>query len=186
LNTLGERIHAIRKSKGMTIKEVANITGLTPSFISQLERGITTASIASIQKIAQALGTQLSVLFNEEPAASPPSSLPTVIRKNSRVKLVYPNLPNTVDYILTGRGGKLEVLHSTIEPGGHSGGLYSHDSDEECIVVLRGTMELMVDDKMYHLSEGDSITFCSRQAHGWRNIGQDVLEVIWIITPPTY
>ena len=47
-------------------------------------------------------------------------------------------------------------------------------------------MEISVDESIFILNTGDTINFCSRLPHAWRNIGEDTLEVIWIITHPNY
>ncbi|OJF17815.1 MAG: hypothetical protein A6D91_03145 [Bacillaceae bacterium G1] len=191
----GEMIRNLRLAKGLTINEVAQKAGLTASFISQFERGRTQASIASIQKITQAIGIRLSDLFNDETAmasempasfGSDGSTKPIVVRKSERKVMAYPEPEKTVKYLLTGLEGKFEVIYSLVEPGGGSGELYTHDSDEECLVVLKGRMEVNVGGQIYVLEEGDAITFSSRIPHGWRNVGSETAELIWVIAPPTF
>lgn len=59
--------------------------------------------------------------------------------------------------------GKPQVIWSEIESGGGSGDEpYSHDSDEECVVVLRGKLHFWVGDEHYALNAGDALTFESR------------------------
>jgi mannose-6-phosphate isomerase-like protein (cupin superfamily) len=62
----------------------------------------------------------------------------------------------------------------------------SHDSDEECVVVLKGSHEMTVGDETYLLNEGDSLLFESRTPHSNRNPGHSKAEVLWITTPPSY
>ena len=92
------------------------------------------------------------------------------------------------DYLLTPNlTGKLQVILSIIEPGGGSGEEpYAHDSDEECVLVLRGRLEFSVGVDSYLLEEGDSIVFESRTPHRNRNPGPGQAEVLWITTPPSY
>ncbi|MFC7394141.1 helix-turn-helix domain-containing protein [Scopulibacillus cellulosilyticus] len=183
---IGEQIRKIRESKGITINYIAKKTGFTSSFISQFERGLTKASIASLQKITNILDVRLSELFDQDTEDSSLNELnPVIIRKSNRRKLAYPD-EKAVDQLLTGSGGKLEVTYSKVEPNGGSGELYSHDIAEECIIVLKGQMEITVGENKYTLDEGDTITFSSRIPHGWKNIGTEALELIWIVTPPTY
>ncbi|TCP24961.1 XRE family transcriptional regulator [Scopulibacillus darangshiensis] len=183
---IGEKIRAIRESKGITINLVAKETGFTSSFISQFERGLTKASIASLQKIASVLKINLAELFEQNDNAIPDQEQSTVVtRKADRRKLAYPD-GKAVDFMLTGLGGKLEVTYSQIEPGGGSGELFSHDIAEECIVVLKGDIDITVGEDHYVLYEGDTITFSSRVLHGWKNTGAETCELIWIVTPPTY
>src|SRR5579862_2141167 len=75
---LGERIRAIRQLRRRTLKEIATAAGISESFLSQLERGRTNATIATLQRLATALGIEVSDLF------STGSSRPRVIRGEAR------------------------------------------------------------------------------------------------------
>ncbi|MBM7599074.1 transcriptional regulator with XRE-family HTH domain [Virgibacillus halotolerans] len=183
--SIGERLRSIRLQKGVTINKIAKETSLTPSFISQFERGLTNASVASMQKITQALDTPMGSLFGNGDDEITNNEI-TYIKRGERRKLAFPEPENTVDQLLTGPSGHLQVIYSTIEPGGGSGKPYAHDSDEECVVILSGTMKMSIDGEEFILHEGDSITFCSRKAHGWKNIGATTVEAMWITTPPTF
>lgn len=177
---LGSRVRTLRLRRGMTIKQLAERASLTQSFISQFERNLVAPSVASLTRIAAALGVTITSLFADMPLGS-------VVRRHQRGKIVYPGLGMT-DYIVTPDSSrKLQVIHSLIEPGGGSGDdPYSHDGDEECVVVLSGCMEITVASDTFVLGEGDSITFSSHTPHQWRNVGEKRLEVIWCITPPSY
>jgi uncharacterized cupin superfamily protein len=82
----------------------------------------------------------------------------------------------------------LQVLYYRLRPGANSGeSPYSHDSDEECGVVLRGRLEVSVAGETYVLGPGDAITFESRLPHTWRNPDRkEACEVLWVVTPPGY
>lgn len=184
---IGAKIREIRESKQLTINQLAKETGFTASFISQFERGLTKASVSSLQKIATVLSINLSALFEQEIENQQISKLkePVIVKKENRRKLVYPD-GKSVDYLLTGLNGQFEVMFSEVDPGGSSGELISHNSIEECVTVLKGEMEISIGDKTYDLQEGDTITFSSHIPHGWKNIGTEPLKLIWVVTPPTY
>jgi transcriptional regulator with XRE-family HTH domain len=179
---LGNRLRHRRQALGLTIRDVARTAGLTESFISQLERSLVNPSVASLQQIARALDTPLGRLFDE--VASPNGQ---VVRRTQRARLTYPGLRAT-DYLLSpDLKGRLEVIWAEAAPGGGSGDEpYSHEGDEECIVVIRGRMEIGVGQERYVLNPGDAITFSSRVPHRWKNVGRGKLEAIWAITPPSY
>lgn len=185
--TIGEKIREIRLEKGIKINEVSQKTGFTSSFISQFERNLTQGSVSSIQKIANALDINVSKLFqgDEVETESTSPQVASITRKDQRPKMAYPD-GRMIDYLLTGKNSHLEVLYSVVEPGGGSGHHYSHDSEEECIIILKGQMEVSVDKSTYLLNEGDSINFSSKLPHAWRNIGEEQLEVIWVNTPPSF
>jgi transcriptional regulator with XRE-family HTH domain len=179
---VGARLRHARHERGLTIKQVARISGLTESFLSQLERSRVNASVASLQRVAHALGTPLARLFDE---AAPPTG--RVVRRERRAKLTYPGLGAT-DYLLSpDLNGRLEVIWAEAAPGGGSGEeFYSHEGGEECIVVIRGRMAIWAGDDHAVLRPGDAITFPSRLPHRWKNVGRGALTAIWAITPPSY
>lgn len=180
--SLGDRLRRLRQTRGLTIRDVARAAGLTESFISQLERSRVNPSVASLQRIAQVLGASLGRLFDE--MATPNGR---VVRRSRRARLNYPGLRAT-DYLLSpDLNGRLEVIWAEAASGGGSGEEpYTHEGDEECVVVIRGRMEVWVGDERYVLRPGDALTFSSRLPHRWKNVGRGKLEALWSITPPSY
>src|SRR6266566_677485 len=179
---LGATIRRLRESRQLSLKEVAARSGLTQSFLSQVERNLTSPSVASLRKVAQAFGVPLTELFQ-----GPVIPENRVVRRAERRQLIHPSR-QWRDYLLTpSLTGKLQVILSLIEPGGGSGEEpYAHDSDEECVVILRGRLDFWVGPDRYLLEEGDSIVFESRIPHRNRNPGPEQTEVLWITTPPSY
>lgn len=179
---LGSTIRRLREDRNLSLKEVALRSDLTPSFLSQVERNITSPSVASLRKVALAFGVPLTALFQ-----GPLMPENHVVRRKDRRQLIHPRR-QWRDYLLTPNlTGKLQVILSVIEPGGGSGDeAYAHDSDEECVIILRGQLEFWVGPDWYLLEEGDSIVFESRIPHRNSNPGPDQAEVLWITTPPSY
>ncbi|MGE7946288.1 helix-turn-helix domain-containing protein [Lysinibacillus sp. NPDC093688] len=180
--SLGENIRRIRKEKHYTIEKIAEKTGLTASFISQFERSLTDGSVATIKKIADALELPVSALFSDNEVYPQIIEDVSIVRKDRRKKMSYPD-GRLTDYMLTTGEGKLQVLLCEVEVGGCSGSQYNHAGDEECIIILEGQMEITIDTNTYILNIGDTINFPSHKPHAWRNIGKETLKVIWIITP---
>lgn len=178
---LGRRIRVLREDKGVSLRMVADSAGVSESFLSQVERGVANPSVASLRRIAEALGESVASFF-EGPAATG-----RVVRVQDRRRLVHPRR-HWEDVLLTPRESKrLQVILSTIEPGAGSGDEpYSHDSDEECVIVLKGRIQFWVGDDLHDLDEGDALVFESRVPHRNRNPGPIRAEVLWIITPPSY
>ena len=178
---LGARIRTLRNARGQTLRDLASHAGDTESFLSQVERGVASPSIASVQRIARALGQTIAELFAEQEVHG------EVVRVADRRRVTYPGL-HAVDEFLTRKpDGRLQVILSTIEPGGGTGDEpYSHDSDEEVVVVLEGVLDLWVGDERYHLEAGDAVTHGSRVPHRNTNPGPGVARVLFCITPPSY
>jgi transcriptional regulator with XRE-family HTH domain len=178
---LGATIRNLRERKGLSLREVSAAAGVSESFLSQVERGVASPSVASLRRMAGALGESVGALFEG------PASGGRVVRVRDRRRLVHPRR-QWEDVLLTPQQSRhLQVILSTIEPGAGSGKEpYAHDSDEECVIVLKGRLEFWVDEEAYDLEEGDAILFESRRPHRNRNPGPSKAEVLWVISPPSY
>jgi transcriptional regulator with XRE-family HTH domain len=178
---LGARIRALRLARHETLRELAARASVTESFLSQVERGVASPSIASVQRIARALDASIAELFAADEAAG------TVVRVGDRRKIVYQGLGAVDEFLTRGTDGRLQVIYSTIQPGGGTGDeAYTHDSDEEVVVVLEGVLDLWVGAEHYRLEAGDAVTHPSRLPHRNTNPGPDVARVLFCITPPSY
>ncbi len=178
---LGARIRTRRLARRATLRELASKAAVTESFLSQVERGVASPSIASVQRIARALDTSIAELFAADEAAG------TVVRVHDRRKIVYQGLGAVDEFLTRGMDGKLQVISSTIQPGGGTGDeAYTHDSDEEVVVVLEGSLDLWVGSEHYRLEAGDAVTHSSRIPHRNTNPGPGVARVLFCITPPSY
>ena len=178
---LGARIRTRRLARGQTLRDLAGRAGVTESFLSQVERGVASPSIASVQRIARALGQTIAELFAEQEVHG------EVVRVADRRRVAYPGLDAVDEFLTRKPDGRLQVILSTIEPGGGTGDEpYSHDSDEEVVVVLEGVLDLWVGDERYHLGAGDAVTHSSRVPHRNTNPGPGVARVLFCITPPSY
>ena len=178
---LGARIRALRVARGETLRQLAAEAGVTESFLSQVERGVASPSIASVQRIARALGQSIAELFAEdEPAGS-------LVRVHDRRRIVYQGLGAVDEFLTRATDGRLQVIMSTIEPGGGTGDeAYTHDSDEEVVIVLEGSLDLWVGPEHYRLEAGDAVTHSSRVPHRNTNPGPGVARVLFCITPPSF
>ena len=178
---LGRKVRALREARGLSLKALAGQAGVSESFVSQVERGVANPSVASLRRLAEALGASVGSLFDG------PTTSGRLVRSTERASLVHP-ARRWEDFLITPRDAKrLQVILSVIEPGEGSGDeAYSHDSDEECVIVLKGTLEFRVGNDEYVLGEGDSLLFESRLPHWNLNPGPSKAEVLWIITPPSY
>jgi transcriptional regulator with XRE-family HTH domain len=180
--SLGSKLRELRRSRGLTMREVAAAAELTESFISQVERDGVNPSVASLMRITSALGVHIAELFDRAGRRNG-----RVVRRSQRSRLIYPGLASTDALLSPNLEGKLQVTWAESEPGGSSGDQpYTHPGDEECIVVIKGMLEVWVDEEHYLLKTGDAITFESRVPHRWKNVGRGRMVAIWIVTPPSY
>jgi transcriptional regulator with XRE-family HTH domain len=179
---VGERLRAIRKLRRVTLRTVAERADLSESFLSQVERGRANASVASLKRIAAALGVNVADLF--EPNGRP--STPRVLRRESRPTLKFGTLGEK--HMLTPRPLEhLQVIVGEFDPKGSTGDEpYTHGDSEELLVVLSGTVHLQLGPEVFELRTGDSIDYRSSTPHRLANAGDENAEVMWIISPPSY
>ena len=178
---LGPRIRSLRQARHVTLRELATRAGVTESFLSQVEREVTSPSIASVQRIARALDLGIAELFVDD------APVGRVVRRGDRRRIVYPGLSAIDEFVTQGKDGRLEVILTTLDPGGGTGEeSYAHESDEEVVLVLEGRLELWVGDEFHLLESGDAITYPSRQLHRNRNPGPDRAVVLFCATPPSF
>jgi transcriptional regulator with XRE-family HTH domain len=178
---VGERLRAIRLLRRRTLKEVADHAAVSESFVSQLERGRTNASVASLQRIAAALGIEVSDLFSTNGLPQP-----RVLRREAREPIVWGHLGRKS--LLTPKPfHALEVIAAEFDPGGSTGGEpYTHGDSEELLLVIRGQVHVQLDTEVYELHAGDSVNYRSSTPHRVSNPGDDTAEVLFVITPPSY
>ncbi len=178
---VGERLRALRRSRRATLRTVAERSGLSESFLSQVERGRSSASIESLRRMADALGVSMADLF--EPDRLPG---PRVLRRDERPALSFGVLGKKL--LLTPRPlHHLEVFAGELEVDGSTGAEpYAHGDSEELFVVLSGTVQLELGGELFDLEPGDSIDYRSSTPHRVSNTGHDLAEVMWIISPPSY
>jgi DNA-binding transcriptional MerR regulator/mannose-6-phosphate isomerase-like protein (cupin superfamily) len=176
----GSQLRAIRRSKGLTLRAAATTSGLSASFISSLERGVTGASLAALRRLLEAYGqTVADLLAGDAPESG---------------RLVRPAERRVLD---AGRGIKIEDLFAVptalesqlfvLAPGASSDGYYRHVG-EEFMFVLEGSLGVWLDGphEFYRLEPGDALTFPSTVDHRIAALGQVETRVLWINTPPTF
>jgi transcriptional regulator with XRE-family HTH domain len=174
---IGDRLRAARLAQRKTIEAVAEATGLTKGFISRLERDEASPSVASLVAVCEAVGLRVGDLFDPPPTA--------VVRAGEGRPIAFGARDATERVLTPGGQQQLEVIH-TVMDGGGSGGeeLYTLHCDAEFVYVAGGVLELVFEDRVVTLGEGDAMTFPGRTPHTWRNRSEtEVCEVLWVLSP---
>lgn len=177
---LGRRLQAFRQVRNLSLRQLGAATGTTASFLSQLERGASGATVSTLMRIAEALSISVSDLFEDRNPA-----LHRVLRRGDR-----PALPQAAGYRKTLLSQPpiraFEVYVGTFDPQGSTGPEpYTHGDAQEMMFVLKGQVEITLGPDSYTLGEGDSIEYRSSTPHRIANVGPDTAEVQWIISPAT-
>ena len=178
---LGIRLRALRKTKRMSLREVAALAEVSESFLSQIERGLTSPSIASLRRICTALGENMGALFNDAHEAQ--QADPHLVRFQDRRRIFRPD--GSANYLITPKIAKdLEIHHNVIAPGRNSGAEpYTHEGKEECVIVLEGRLHFEWNGNSYDLGAGDAVLIDPKIGHSFSNDTEESAVVLWAISP---
>ena len=160
------RIKSLREQKGYNMAELAKITDVTRSLISQIEKGDALPSLNTLSKIVDALGITLSTFFITD--SSSKSEDDFILRAGTHKRVIIPG-SNVVYNILT--PFKLSPLGFALvefPPGSREGSFFQHDGFEY-IYVLEGELEITIGDSNYTLYAGDSACYDSSLPHFFQN-----------------
>jgi transcriptional regulator with XRE-family HTH domain len=181
---LGPRIRALRQQRELTLARLAAQSGLSVGHLSQVERGLSTPSIPQLQQISHAMGVTIGWFFESGPLRDAEEDR-VVVRAGRRKLLRMEELGLIDELLVPSLEGTLELLLCTVQPGGGSLENYTHQG-EEAGLVLSGSLDLYVDDKLHVLESGDSFAFASTRPHRYHNRGLAPARIVWAITPPTF
>jgi DNA-binding transcriptional MerR regulator/mannose-6-phosphate isomerase-like protein (cupin superfamily) len=180
---IGRKLRQLRNDRRITLAQAASATGLSPSFLSCLERGQTYASVSTMQKLSVFYKSSVLSLFETKgPNAHP--SITNLVRPHQRKKIS--NQPGVkIELLAVGKlAMEAHIFH--LGPGTSSGGAYHHEG-EEFIFMLSGTCDIWLDEmEHYRLRQGDCLYFDSMQTHRWNNPGPAEATLLWVNTPPTF
>ena len=187
----GRRIREMRKRRGLTLKEVAEATGYTIGHISQIERDLKSPSLVALRKIAACLkcsevwlimdDSELSAKSPEEGKKSKESYL---IRKENRIPMKIPEidvsysiftpskLPNAQEAQMTGLIVRLKPNTWVTEK------MISHGNYDESLLLLKGELELRIDNSTYMIYEGDSFYIPKNCLHNYLNTSNEEATII--------
>lgn len=186
-SSVGLRLRALRKARDLSLQQLSDRIGVSIGHLSQVERGLSTASLKLLAEAADVLGVGLADLFPglEAPAASEPETGTVVIRRSERGRLGLWQAGITKELLTAPRGAsRLNLFMVRIEPGGTTGEEDYVHGGEEAGFVLEGTLELHVEDRTWQLEPGDSFRFASDRPHRFGNPGTAASLVLWVNVTP--
>jgi len=179
----GDKLREVRQRAGMTMKEVADLAGVSESLISQIERNHVSPAIDTLVDIAEILHIDMNYLFRDLQKAPEVN----VVRKKERHKImkdgvVFERLSRMADKSDEEHG--IEAYYMEIAPGAESSSeVYGHKG-KELGTIIAGNGVLSIGGQSIKLKEGDSVSFASDCPHKLKNDGSNPLRTFWVITPP--
>ncbi len=175
---VGARIRTVRRARRMTIEAAAEASGLTKSFLSKVERGRSTPSVAALLRIAEALDIPLASLFENNATRN-------VLRSGAYPRVEFGG-NGLAEFLLTPQAERrVQVIYSRISAGGGSGAeLYQLPGDVEFVFVIDGFLEVRFSDGSVQLGPGDALTFepSSHRSFSVPDDGEPA-TVLWVIAP---
>lgn len=177
---IGERIKYLRVRNGLTQEELANRCELSKGFISQVERDLTSPSIATLIDILECLGTNLKDFFNQTTEEK------IVIKKNDIFVKQDRELKHEIKWLVpNAQKNSMEPILMTFDVGGWSGEDDPHNG-EEFGYVMSGSINIHLGNQKYKARKGESFYFIPSMTHSISNAGNNKAAILWISSPPSF
>lgn len=177
---IGSRLREHRKRLNLTLEAVAQRTGLTKGFVSEVERDLVLPSLVSLLALCDALGIKVGELFSANNSA--------LVRADQRPMIMLSG-DGVRDYLLSASvRSRLQAIWTDVDPGATSSTeLYSLPSDEAFAMVIAGQMVIRVGDSVFEMSVGDALTFSPREPHTfWNPSDTDRAQILFVNAPPPF
>ena len=185
MDNLGAKLRSLRKTKNLSLKQLASRVACSPSYVSMVENGKVDPGISRLKRIADGLEITIVDLFQAH-TNQLTNDQEIIVRKQERVQAEFPRSRTRLEILVPQLSRKqMDARLAIIQPGGDSGGEYKHPG-EEFGLLLVGILELTIGGVKYELFEGDSFYFDSNRDHRYRNPGDKDTMVVWINHPPTF
>lgn len=174
---VGHRLRFLREERGISMRALARRSGLSANALSMIERGLTSPSVSTLNKLATAMEVPITAFFRQEPVREQ-----IVFRKSSeRTRIPF------LRGLIEGLGGenfagRVEAFLITLENGGSSGPHGMIHSGHELVFCFRGVIEYEVEEKRFILEPGDSLIFSAQLNHRWRNLGSHTANALVVIS----
>jgi transcriptional regulator with XRE-family HTH domain len=172
---IGSRVRELRNQRGLTLQALADMTGLSASLLSLVERGKTSPSIGTLVAVAHALEVHMGDLV---PGESTVRESPVARKGSQRVYSTPEGVTRTV--LRDDRVRGLEIAINEYTPGSRSAAVATHHGGYEYGVVLEGVLTLDLDGESFVLAEGDSIAYDSTRPHRISNEGSAAVRALWV------
>ncbi|WP_334177830.1 cupin domain-containing protein [Pseudoxanthomonas sp.] len=180
---IGARLQLVRKSKGLSQRELAKRVGVTNSTISLIEQNKVSPSVSSLKKVLDGIPISLADFFTLDLEQGLPDS-PFYLADE------LPDVgSNGIHYFLVGQHRpqrQMCILREVMPPGSDTGdSMLAHDG-EEGGVVIAGEIEVTVGEQVRVLKVGEGYYFESRVPHRFRNVGEVDAVIVSANTPATF
>jgi transcriptional regulator with XRE-family HTH domain len=174
---VGARVRALRQERNLSLRALAELSELSPNTISLVERGMTSPSVSTLQRLATALAVPITSFF-----VHPVETVKAIFtHADERTRAGSANVVlESLGFGLEGQS--CDPFLVTLKPGAGSGRRVMVHSGSELVYCLDGELSYEVGDERYHLIVGDSLLFRAEQPHRWHNPAQEPATFLLIMT----
>lgn len=180
-SSVGADIRALRKGRGLTLEALAEDLGKSVGFLSQVERGISTPSLADLRALARLFDIPLSFFLKPQTTHAEEAGL--VLRAADR-RMIGDEADLVEELLSPDLSGSFEMLRSSFAPHSKSVEIVRRPTEESGF-ILSGVFDLCIDGKWHHLKTGDSFRFKEAEMQ-WANPSDEPCVILWVIAPPVY
>jgi transcriptional regulator with XRE-family HTH domain len=177
VSEIGAKVARARSQRGWSLAQLAQRAGVSTGTVHKIEKSGMTPTIASLMKIAVALGKSVAYFVDE-----PEVPDVTVVRNTDRGS-VYTSKQGLDLRSFTGRYGAFAMAgaEAVVEPRADSGPTPMRHLGEELVIMLEGRMEFTVGGATHEIGAGDSIHFRTVRPHSWRNPSDEPARAMWLV-----
>lgn len=179
---LGQKIQNLRTDRGLSVRKLSTLAGITPSMLSQIENEQVNPSIQTLRSLAAALEVPLYDFFREEMPCS------AVVTPETRMTIGRKTEPDVTYELLTpDTRGNIEFCMIVLPPHTSSNAQAQGHAGEEVAFFHSGTLvELEIEGIRHPLRVGDSIRIPAQARHTWHNPSDETAHVIFALSPPSF
>ena len=187
---LGETIKQLRRERQMTLQNLADTTGMSVPFLSQLENDQANPTLSTLRKVARGLDASIFALLAQVEQSG--GGAVKIERTRPRLSLTLPRMNSGLVFEMLTAGfhsTRMQALRVELEPGVSTCDepmAHGTWNDEEWATVVEGEVVLEVGQDKYHLKVGDCIHFHPVLPHRYTNMGEAVALLVAVMSPPTY
>lgn len=176
VDSIGERLRSLRVARRLGVRELARVVGITPSMLSQIERGIVSPSVGTLFRLADGLQISTDFFFRDEDLSLPSP----VVRRAERARIqlsggiIWERLTPTDEH-------DFEFMQTEYPPGAASAQEMLRHAGRDYGVLLNGILEVTTGFSVHLLHPGDSIAFDASLPHRLYNPGPEPARTIWVV-----
>ncbi len=176
---IGIKVEQYRKNAGLSLRELAKQASITPSMLSQIEKGHSNPSIQTLKSLAKVLDVPVFTFLMDEI-----DTRNLVVREGTRKQMIVDGL--AYELVSPDFTSQLATAIMHLPPGKASSETPMSHKGEEVAYVLNGPVHLLLLGDEYSLETGDSVKIPAQALHQWKNPSKQAVSILFSVTPPSF